>query len=82
MPSNGPDRLTATGSVRARYWRDALNVWSHDVVLGAGAALPDCARPRAQGRDRVQHAHGYVVQTLADLGPWGCCSRWPRWWRG
>jgi hypothetical protein len=69
VPSNGPDRLTATGSVRARYWRDALNVWSHDVVLGAGAGAYPIARARVR-KDAidVQHAHGYVVQTLADLG--------------
>ena len=69
VPSNGPDRLTATGSVRARYWRDALKVWSHDVVLGAGAGAYPIARARVR-KDAidVQHAHGYVVQTLADLG--------------
>ena len=69
VPSNGPDRLTATGSVRARYWRDALKVWSHDAVLGAGAGAYPIARARVR-KDAidVQHAHGYVVQTLADLG--------------
>jgi hypothetical protein len=41
VPPNSPGRLTAVGSVRARYARETLN---------------------------VQHAHGYVVQTLADLG--------------
>jgi hypothetical protein len=69
VPSNGPDRLTATGSVRARYWRDALNVWSARPILGAGAGAYPTARARVR-KDAidVQHAHGYVVQTLADLG--------------
>jgi hypothetical protein len=69
VPSNGPDRLTATGSVRARYWRDALNIWSAHPILGAGAGSYPTARARVR-KDAidVQHAHGYVVQTLADLG--------------
>jgi hypothetical protein len=69
VPSNGPDRLTATGSVRARYWRDALNVWSDNVLLGAGAGAYPTARAHVR-KDAidVRHAHGYVVQTLADLG--------------
>jgi O-Antigen ligase/Tetratricopeptide repeat len=69
VPSNGPDRLTATGSVRARYWRDALKVWSDNPILGAGAGAYPVARAHVR-KDAidVQHAHGFVVQTLADLG--------------
>ena len=62
VPSNGPDRLTATGSVRARYWRDALNVWSANPLVGTGAGAYPISRAE------VRHAHGYVVQTLSDLG--------------
>ena len=69
-PANTPDRLTATSSVRA-------------ALLARGARRPrDCGAARARApaptrpsrtrfRDRpliVRHAHGYVVQTLADLG--------------
>jgi hypothetical protein len=69
VPSNGPDRLTATGSVRARYWRDALNVWSANPVVGVGAGGYPTARAHVR-KDAidVRHAHGYVVQTLSDLG--------------
>jgi hypothetical protein len=69
VPSNGPDRLTATGSVRARYWRDAVNVWSKNPVLGVGAGGYPTARAHVR-KDSidVRHAHGYVVQTLSDLG--------------
>ena len=65
-----PDRLTATSSVRARYWREALKVHArqHGGRHRRGR-LRDRAHalPRRRRRD-VRHAHGYVVQTLADLG--------------
>jgi hypothetical protein len=69
VPSNGPDRLTATGSVRARYWRDALTIWSDHPIVGVGAGGYPTARAHVR-KDAidVRHAHGYVVQTLADLG--------------
>ncbi len=68
-PSNSPDRLTATASVRARYWDEALQIHAVLPWLGAGAGAYGTARQhfRTQTVD-VQHAHGYVVQTLADLG--------------
>ena len=69
VPSNGPDRLTATGSVRARYWRDALNVWSANPVVGTGAGAYPISRAQVRKDSiEVKHAHGYVVQTLSDLG--------------
>ena len=68
-PPNDPSRLTAIGSVRARYWRDALRMFGDHPVVGVGAG--GYATARAQYRHDnldVLHAHGYVVQTLADLG--------------
>jgi hypothetical protein len=68
-PANTPDRLIATSSVRARYWREALDVHATDPWLGTGAGA--YATVRTRFRDdalTVRHAHGYVVQTLADLG--------------
>ena len=68
-PANTPDRLTATASVRARYWREALDVHADSVVIGAGTAAFGTARKRYRTGDLdVQHAHGWIVQTLADLG--------------
>lgn len=68
-PGNTPDRLTATSSVRARYWAEALDIHAEHPGLGAGAAAYATARKRYRTSDiDVQHAHGYVVQTLADLG--------------
>lgn len=69
VPSNGPGRLTAVGSVRARYWNEALKVFQAHPVLGAGAEGYATARLRYRTETLdVRHAHGYVVQTLADLG--------------
>jgi hypothetical protein len=68
-PGNSPDRLTATSSVRARYWREALDVHATEPLLGAGAGAYATARTRFRTDViQVRHAHGYVVQTLADLG--------------
>jgi len=66
---NTPGRLTAVSSVRARYWKEALKVFQADPVLGAGAEGYATARLRYRTAPiEVRHAHGYVVQTLADLG--------------
>jgi hypothetical protein len=69
VPANSPDRLTAVGSVRARYWKEALEIFEAHPVLGAGAAGYETARLRYRKQLLdVRQAHGYVVQTLADLG--------------
>jgi tetratricopeptide (TPR) repeat protein len=68
-PANTPDRLTATSSVRARYWKEALDVHAVEPWLGAGAGAYATVRTRFRADAlAVRHAHGYVVQTLADLG--------------
>jgi O-Antigen ligase/Tetratricopeptide repeat len=68
-PANTPDRLTATSSVRARYWREALDVHATEPWLGTGAGAYATVRTRFRDDTlTVRHAHGYVVQTLADLG--------------
>jgi hypothetical protein len=70
--SNAPDRLTAVGSVRARYWNEALKIARAHKALGVGAGSYATVRPRYRTDDLdVRHAHGYVVQTLADLGAVG-----------
>jgi tetratricopeptide (TPR) repeat protein len=68
-PANAPDRLTAVGSVRARYWNEALKIFRDHKAVGVGAGGYATVRPRYR-RDtlEVRHAHGYAVQTLADLG--------------
>ncbi len=67
--ANTPGRLTSIGSVRARYWNEALEVFSEHPALGAGAGGYATARLRRRTETiDVTHAHGYFVQTLADLG--------------
>ena len=70
--TNDAQRLTALGSVRAQYWDEALQVYREDKLLGAGADGYATARQRyRRGILDVRHAHGYAVQTLADLGAVG-----------
>jgi hypothetical protein len=69
VPSNTPGRLTAIGSVRARYWNEALKIFQAHPVLGTGARSYGTARLRYRTEDlEANDAHGFVVQTLADLG--------------
>jgi len=66
---NTPGRLTAIASVRARYWDEALQIFKAHPALGAGAEGYRTARLRYRTAPiEVRHAHGFVVQTLADLG--------------
>jgi O-Antigen ligase len=68
-PTNGPGRLTAIGSVRARYWNEALEIFNAHPLLGVGAEGYETARLRYRTAIlNVGQAHGFIVQTLADLG--------------
>jgi O-Antigen ligase len=68
-PPNTPGRLTAVASVRARYWKQAFQVFDAHPALGAGAEGYATAHLRYRNDTlTVRHAHGFVVQTLADLG--------------
>ncbi len=69
VPPNTPGRLTAVASVRARYWKEALEVFEAHPAFGAGAEGFATAHLRYRSETlQVTHAHGFVVQTLADLG--------------
>jgi O-antigen ligase len=68
-PPNTPGRLTAVASVRARYWKEALQVFEAHPLLGSGAGGFATAHLRYETQTlEVRHAHGFIVQTLADLG--------------
>jgi O-antigen ligase len=68
-PPNTPGRLTAVASVRARYWKEAFQVFDAHPTLGAGAGGFATAHLRYETQTlEVRHAHGFIVQTLADLG--------------
>ncbi len=72
VPPNSPGRLTAVASVRARYWKQALQVFDAHPALGSGADGYEIASLRYRTvLLEVKHAHGFVVQTLADLGAIG-----------
>jgi hypothetical protein len=69
VPANTAGRLTAIGSVRARYWKEALQIFEAHPAAGAGAAGYETARLRYRTVPiDVRQAHGFLVQTLADLG--------------
>jgi len=69
LPRNDNSRLTSSGSVRARYWDEALRIFQDNPGVGVGAGGYATVRKRYRTADpAVRHAHGYVVQTLADLG--------------
>ncbi|MGH2835009.1 MAG: O-antigen ligase family protein [Solirubrobacteraceae bacterium] len=66
---NTAGRLTAASSVRARYWKEAFEIFEAHPAVGAGAAGYETARLRYRTIPiDVRQAHGYIVQTLADLG--------------
>lgn len=68
-PANTPDRLTAVGSVRARYYDESLKLYDADKLHGVGAGGYATARTRVRNNDLdVLHSHGYLFQTLADMG--------------
>jgi O-antigen ligase len=65
----GAGRLTAASSTRGKYWREAGRVFDDRRATGLGAGTFATARLRHRNDDSVtKHAHGFVPQTLADLG--------------
>jgi tetratricopeptide (TPR) repeat protein len=69
LPRNDNSRLTAAGSVRARYWDEALRIFDDNVGTGVGAGGYAIVRKRYRTADgAVRQAHGYLPQTAADLG--------------
>jgi hypothetical protein len=67
--SGGPERLTSSSSSRGRYWRQAGRIFDDRPVTGTGAGTFGMARLRHRSDQLVaRHAHGYVAQTMADLG--------------
>ncbi len=68
-PGEGAGRVTATASSRGKYWREAGDVYGVRPAVGVGAGNFASARLRFRNDEAVsRHAHGFVAQTLADLG--------------
>lgn len=73
--TNGPDRLMQLASVRAKYWQEAIRLFRQAPVQGVGAGAYVVARKRVRTAQlEVLHAHGFVVQTAADLGLLGLAA--------
>ena len=74
-PDEGGDRVFATSSTRGKYWREAGRVFDDRPAVGVGAGAFAVARLRHRTDAAVTaHAHGFVLQTLADLGIAGVCG--------
>jgi hypothetical protein len=68
-PPQGAGRFAASSSSRARYWREAADVFDERPGKGTGAGTFYVSRLRYRKDELVaQHAHGYVPQTMSDLG--------------
>ncbi len=69
-PASDPTRLGAVGSQRSLYWSQAFNVYRVQPTRGVGAGGFGVIQDRARGANPtiVEHAHGWVPQTLADGG--------------
>jgi len=68
-PSEGAGRLAATSNSRSTFWREAGKVFEDRPAAGTGAGTFGIARLRYRKSDQVsRHAHGFIPQTLADLG--------------
>ena len=65
----GAGRFAAASSTRGKYWREAERVYADRRSVGTGAGTFATARLRHRRDASVtRHAHGFVPQTLADLG--------------
>ncbi|MEX2412887.1 MAG: O-antigen ligase family protein, partial [Thermoleophilaceae bacterium] len=65
----GGARLSSVSSSRAGYWDEAWSAFEERPVTGLGADSFTLSRLRYRDDSRhVGHAHGFLVQTLADLG--------------
>lgn len=71
-PPNSAKRLTETSSLRARYWSDAHKIFKHHSLHGTGGDTYSVSRLAYRNDTlRVKHAHGFVPQSMADLGLFG-----------
>ena len=69
QPGQGAERFTGASSSRSTYWRQAGEIFDDQPAEGTGAGSFGIARLRYRKDELVSaHAHGYVAQTLADLG--------------
>lgn len=69
VSGSGAGRLGSTSSSRGEYWRQAFDVFKDRPLVGRGADGFTLARlPYRKDPNAARHAHGFVPQTMADLG--------------
>jgi O-antigen ligase len=67
--AGGPGRLGSAASARGTYWRQGFSVFEDRPIAGVGAGGFGTASLRFRKEPlESRHAHGHLVQTLADLG--------------
>lgn len=65
----GAGRFAAASSTRGKYWREADRVFDDRPSVGLGAGNFSTTRLRHRNDGSItRHAHGFVPQTMADLG--------------
>jgi len=68
-PPSDAGRLVSASSSRGEYWHQARRIFEDRSLLGRGANTFGLARiPYREGSRSAAHAHGFLAQTLADLG--------------
>ncbi len=69
VSGSGAERLGSVSSSRGEYWRQAIDVFKDRPLLGRGADGFTLARLEYREDPRAaSHAHGFLPQTMADLG--------------
>ncbi len=76
--ANQPGRLAQLSNSRPQYWSLAFKIGAHHPLAGTGAGGFGTAQAQYQTGpawklqfENVVHAHGYVMETFADLGAIG-----------
>jgi O-antigen ligase/polysaccharide polymerase Wzy-like membrane protein len=68
-PPTGGGRLGSVASERFGYWREAFDAFDERPLDGLGAGSFELARlAHRDGAGGARRAHGFVPQTLSDLG--------------
>lgn len=69
VAGGGAGRLGSTSSSRGEYWRQAFSAFKDRPVVGSGADGFSLSRLKYRTDPRsASHAHGFIPQTMADLG--------------
>jgi len=68
-PPTGSGRLGSVASERFGYWREAFDAFDERPLAGLGAGSFELARlVHRDGAGGARRAHGFVPQTLSDVG--------------